>query len=264
MASELERTDQSLGQLHEAGELDDPSRTALETQSVRAELAAGLGGPSTADELLLATILIDDSASIVPNIAEIRHGHNTMLEALEGPGTAEVCVQTRALNGGVLSPYLPIDQAMRLNSHNFGDRQISSAGTPLYRQSVVTLGTVMVKAREEAERGAKVRTFTLIITDAENLWLDSSITAKHVNYVITDMLEYADNHIVAGMGVGERPDISFHDIFDTMGIQRRWMFSSAADAERLREEFDKISRDLKLAAASETGFGQLVSGADPS
>lgn len=259
MASELERASRSLAQLYKAGELDDRSQTALEAPPVRAELAAGLGEPSTADELLLATILLDDSASIVPNIAEIRHGHNTMLDALAEPGTADVRVQTRALNSGILSPYLPIGQAMRLNGSNFGDRQISSAGTPLYRQSVVTLGTVMLKAREESERGAKVRTFTLIITDAEDN-RSESITAKHVGYLVTDMLEYATNHIVAGMGVGERPGISFHEIFRAMGIQRRWMFSSAADAEQLRKAFEKIGSDLRLAAASETGFGQLVAG----
>jgi hypothetical protein len=260
MSNEIERIARSLAQLYDAGELDELSCTTLEAPDVKAAVAAGLGERSTADEVLLTTLLIDDSASIAPNIAEVRRGHNTMLEALlteQTPG--DVRVQTRALNYGVLSPYRPVSQAMMLDSTNFGDKQISSAGTPLYLQSLITLGTVMMKAREEAERGAKVRTFTLIITDAEDN-RSGDITVRHVRQIVTNMLEFATNHIVAGMGIGERHELSFHEIFRAMGIQRRWMFSSAADVDRLREEFDKITRELRLAASSEAAFLQLVAG----
>lgn len=260
MTNELERAKRPLVQLYEAGELDELSCAALETPDIRAAVAAGLGEDSAADELLLATLLIDDSASIAPNIAEIRRGHNTMLEALRAQKTtADVLVQTRALNYGLLSPYRPVNQAMTLDSANFGDKQISSAGTPLYKQSLITLGTVMVKAREEADRGAKVRTFTLLITDAVDN-RSGEFTAQHVRQLVTDMLEFATNHIVAGMGVGERDGLSFHNIFSAMGIQRRWMFSSAADAARLQEEFDKVTHDLLLAASGEAAFLQLVAG----
>lgn len=261
MSSEVERTTRPLAQLYDAGELDDKPRAALEAPSIKAAILGGLGEVSAADELLLATVLIDDSVSIAPNMAEIRRGHNMMLDALRvDESTADVRAQTRALNYGILSPYRPISEAMRLNATNFGDRQVSPAGTPLYQQSLVTLGTVIVKAREEAARGAKVRTFTLIITDGEdNRSVDT--TAGDVRLLVTDMLEFATNHIVAGMGVGEREGIDFHEIFRAMGIQQRWIFSSAADIATLREAFDEISHSLRLAASSETGFLQLAAGA---
>lgn len=257
MAADADRTTLSLQRLYDADELDKESREALEAPAVRRAIEHGLGERSTANELLLATLLIDDSASVAPNIAEIRDGHNTMLEALEDDDiSADVRVQTRALNRGVISPYKSIGQAGRLDTYNFSGGQLSSEGTPLYEQSVITLGTVMVKAREEQDRGTDVRTFTLILTDAENRW-KPDFTARHVQLITTDMLKFATNHIVAGMGVGERDGISFHKVFEEMGIPRRWIFTSGSSAEEIKREFERVVKDLRL-VGTQAGFRQLV------
>jgi hypothetical protein len=260
MTQEIERIAGSLERLYQDGGLAEQTSNALQAPRIKAAIERGLGEQSPADELLLATILVDDSLSIAPNIDEIRRGHNAMLAALrETSSSADVRVLTRALNRGILSQYRPIDQAMTLDTVTFSGRHLSSNGTPLYRQSLVTLGTVMVKAREEEDRGAKVRTFTLIITDAEDN-RSEGIAAKDVHLIVADMMEFATNHIVAGMGVGERPGIDFRAIFRDMGIPERWMFASAATSDDIRKEFERIVKDLRLAASSETQFLQLVAG----
>jgi hypothetical protein len=256
VGSELGRVAGSLERLYGDGGLSDGSSKTLE--KLKTEIVKGLGKVSEADELLLATLLIDDSLSIAPNVAEIRHGHNLMLEALRDEDTtAEVRVNTRALNRGVLSTYQPIGQAIELNTNNFSGSRLSPKGTPLYRQSLITLGTVIVKAQEEEDRGASVRTFTIIITDAEDN-RSYNITAKHVEVIVKDMLELATNHIVAGMGIGERDGIDFRQVFRSMGIPERWIFTSGTSVEEIRKEFKQIIKDLRLATSSEAGFLQLA------
>jgi hypothetical protein len=147
---------------------------------------------------------------------------------------------------------------MELNTSNFSGSSLSD-WTPLYLQSLLTLGTVVAKAQEEEDRGANVRTFTLIITDG----LDNNsgiIAASDVRAVVADMLQFATNHIVAGMGIGELPGVSFRQIFRSMGIPERWIFTAGTSLDELRRVFDEIARKLGLAASSEAGFLQLQSG----
>jgi hypothetical protein len=124
-------------------------------------------------------------------------------------------------------------------------------------QSLLTLGTVITKAREEEARGATVRTFTLIITDGEDN-NSGDITASHVRVLVADMLEFATNHIVAGMGVGER--VNFYDVFESLGIPKGWILTTGADVDTLQAKFRAISRSLGLAASSEAEFAQLAAG----
>ncbi len=260
MGNEIERAVGAIERLYGSGALSQQSADALHgTHRTALEISRGLGEPSSAGELLLATLLVDDSPSIAPNVVEVRLGHNNMLEALRTVDTtAEIRVLTRAFNRGVLSPYRAITQALELDRSNFSGSHLSD-WTPLYLQSLLTLGTVVAKAQEEEDRGASVRTFTLIITDGVDN-NSGTITASDVRAVVTDMLEFATNHIVAGMGIGERPGVSFGQIFRSMGIPERWIFTAGTDVEELREKFNEIVTKLELAASSEAGFAQLVAG----
>jgi hypothetical protein len=248
----------AIERLYGSGALSQQSADALYgTDRAALEISRGLGEPSSAGELLLAALQVDDSPSIAPNVAEVRLGHNNMLEALRTVDTtAEIRVLTRAFNRGVLSPYRHISQAVELDHVNFSGSQLLP-WTPLYLQSLLTLGTVAAKAQEEEDRGARVRTFTLIITDGEDN-KSGSITADHVRAVISDMLEFATNHIVAGMGIGERPDVNFRQVFQSMGIPEQWIFTAGTSTDELRKVFDEIAQALQLAASSEAGFAQLT------
>jgi hypothetical protein len=260
MGDEIGRAAGAIERMYGSGALSQQSADALHgTNRAALEISRGLGEPSSAGELLLAALLVDDSPSIAPNVVEVRLGHNNMLEALRTVDTtAEIQVLTRAFNRGVLSSYRHISRAVELDHVNFSGSQLLP-WTPLYLQSLLTLGTVAAKAQEEEDRGARVRTFTLIITDGEDN-KSASITANHVRAVISDMLEFATNHIVAGMGIGERPDVSFRQVFRSMGIPERRIYTSGTSVKELRETFDEITADLRLAASSEAGFLGLQEG----
>lgn len=258
MGQEIERAAKSLEALYRSGALSDDTKNALlNVRGVANKVAAGLGERSEGDELLLAVILVDDSTSVAANMAEIRLGHKLMLEALRAESFgADVQVHTRTLNGGVMSPYERLAVATALTDQNYsGSRLVPE--TPLYLQGLLTLGTVMVKAQEEEERGVKVRTFSLILTDgADNK--SGAVGANHVHALVTDMLEFSTNHIIAGMGVGEQVD--YRQVFRSMGVPERWIFTPGSSVDELRRIFRQIARSLALAASSEAAFLQLAAG----
>lgn len=257
MAQDVERVIGVLERLYSSGALSQEATDALLTTGKAArDIGRGLGESSAARELLLSTLLVDDSPSIGPHIAAVQLGHDTMLAALAPEqDSADVLVHTRALNCGTLSPYQAITHATRLTDENFS-RYTLLEGTPLYLQSLLTLGTVMAKAQEEEDRGARVRTFTLIITDGEDN-RSGSTTVRHINALVKDMLEFSTNHIIAGMGVGE---FGFRRVFLSMGIPERWIYDAGANADTLRGAFQEVAASLRIAAASEDGFAQLTAG----
>lgn len=256
MGQEIERAAGSLEALYRSGALSNEASDAFAAVEAAADIGAALGKWSANDELLLASILVDDSTSITYQIDEIRSGHKQMLEALRAePFEADVQVHTRLLNHGVLAPYKDLASATALTEQNYNVAHLEKV-TPLYLQSLLTLGTVMAKAQEEASRGVKTRTFTLLITDGGNN--SGSVTANQVRALVTDVLDFATNHIVAAMGIGD-PSY-FQTVFQSMGIPEKWIFTPGASVDELRRMFREIAHSLALAASSETAFTQLLLG----
>lgn len=260
VGTEIDRIASAVEALYSSGAISDETKDALEV--VKDTLATGLGDRSAADELVLVVILVDDSTSVSLNMPEVRVGHQLMLDALRAESfAAEVQVQTRGLNHGVLSPYKSLASAAPLTEQNYASAHLVPA-TPLYLQSLLTLGSLIIKDQEEKERGVSVRTFSLLLSDGEDN-ASRAVTAAHVRALTTDMLNFASNHIVAGMGVGERVD--YHAVFSSMGIPRNWIFTPAASANDLRNAFRRVAHSLALAAASEAQFAvQLTRGPDDS
>jgi hypothetical protein len=257
VSHEIERVADSLELLYGSGALSKPSAELLGQESAKRAIAKGLGPPGVGQEVLLVAILVDDSGSIALNLDEIHLGYERMLEALRGESAnADVQVHIRALNHGVLAPYTPLVRLGGLASLGYDGSRLAPQ-TPLFLQTLLTLGTVTAKAQEEEARGASVRTFTLIISDAEDN-ASKNVTAGQVRVVVTDMLQFATNHIVAGMGVGERVD--FYEVFGSMGIPRNWIFSAGASTDALASMFNVISESLALAAESEVAFLHLEAG----
>jgi hypothetical protein len=260
LSKELERVAGNLESLYSSGALSGESANAL--GKVTLQLGQGLGDVSPSKELLLVSVLVDDSTSIATNIHEIRFGYGRLLEALrEEPFEADVRVHARAMNRGVISPYTALAAAPALTEGNYSGSNLVPV-TPLYLRTLVTLGTAMLKAREEEARGVQVRTFTLVITDGEDN-KSGDVTASHVRFVVTDMLEFSSDHIVAGMGVGERPAVDFRNIFASMGIPQQWRFTPGTSTDELRRAFRRIAKSLCLAASSQDDFAQLAPGPPP-
>jgi hypothetical protein len=254
---EIERAAGLIERLVQRGAVSQETTDALlDTEQAAVEIGRGLGEHSSARDVLLATILVDDSTSIGRLVPEVRYGHSLLLDALASESTtADVQVLTRALNRGVIAPYKSLSRATPLTEANFSGRtQIPH--TPLYLQTVLTLGTVLAKAHELE---GKVRTFTLIITDGMNEATSAPTTARDVRAIVADMMQFATNHIVAGMGIGEYCD--FRAVFREMGIPERWILTTGVSAAELRAKFRQIAESLMLAASSEAEFQrQLASG----
>jgi hypothetical protein len=260
LAEENERAARILKRALVKGDFSEASGQALLTaggEEVGMHLGLPLGTDTAGEgDLLLATILIDDSPSI-GNIEDgmqaVIQGHNYCLEALAEELPSDILVLTRFLNTGTVWPYQPLATAPRLSLENYTLR----ARTPLYRESVLTLGAVMAKAREQRDRGRRVRGFTMIVTDGEDNASDA-VVVDHVRFLVRDMLERWDDYKVAGMGIGE--EFRFKPIFRDMGIPEAWILIAPASAEGIRKLFRRVAKSLQLAASGDEGWRQLEAG----
>lgn len=257
MGAEIALAARLLELAYSDGSLSEESATALQkVPAVASEVGAALGADPTEDEVLLVTILVDDSSSIghiVGGIRAVEEGHDRWLEVLRTEGMTQALVHTRFLNGGTFFPYKALDEATMLSK-----RRLSTEGaTPLYHQSVVTLGSVFAKVRQQEEARRRVRAFTVIITDGGDTGA-YNLTADHVRVLVTDMLEFASNYIVVGMGIGQRE--TFEAVFRAMGIPDRWILNAESTAEDMAATFRTIAKSLALAATSEASFLQLWEG----
>ncbi len=218
------------------------------------QIQAGLGTPAddvTASEVVLVTIMPDDSNSIAwaGNTGNVRAGHNVVLDALsESKQSDELLVHTRLLNGEVIYPFGPLDQAVRLDAGNYDPRY----GTPLYDQSLVVLGGVLAKSQEFADNGVPVRTVTLIVTDGEDI--HSRHTAADVAVVVRAMLAQ-ENHIIAAMGIDDG-HTSFRDVFAQMGILPQWILTPGNTDSEIRKAFQVFSQSAVRASQSAASFSQ--------
>ncbi|NEO87614.1 MAG: hypothetical protein F6J87_25630 [Spirulina sp. SIO3F2] len=223
------------------GTLSNASMQALNVIDIGAEIQAGLGvsvDDVMASEVVLVTIMPDDSGSIRfgGNAQAVRGGHNAVLDALGGtPQSDSILIHTRYLNGFVLYPYCPVDQAVRMNPQNFDPNQ----GTPLYDQTVVLLGTVLAKAQEFEDNGVPVRTITLLITDGGDAHSRRS-GAKEVKAIVQDMLR-VENHIIAAMGIDDEYT-DFRQVFKDMGIRDEWVLTPGNSDKEIRQAFQVFSQ----------------------
>ena len=234
---------------HAEGVLSPSSLQTLTGVDLGAQIQAGLGisvDDVQASEVVLLTIMPDDSGSIrfSGNEPAVRDGHNLVLEALtrskQGDG---VLAHTRYLNGNVLFPYRPIDQAVPMTSKNYSANQ----GTPLYDQSVVLLGSVLAKAQEFTRNGVVARSVTLIITDGADAH-SLRATAADVAALVRDMTR-SESHIVAAMGISDG-STDFRAVFRDMGIDDRWILTPGNNPSEIRRAFQVFSQSAVRASQS--------------
>jgi hypothetical protein len=247
---------------HDEGVLSQDALRALTgVIDIGEQIQAGLGTPAAAvaaSEVVLVTVLLDDSGSIrfSGNTQAVRDGHNGVIDALNASKqSGSVLFYTRYLNGKLINPYRPLAQAERLDAHNYNP----NGDTPLYDQTLVTLGTVLAKSQEFADNGVPVRTVTLIVTDGEDT--SSRAGAKKIRPIIQDML-MAETHIVAAMGIGEslKEQSRFHHVFEEMGIRPEWILTPSTDQHAIRQAFNVFSQSAVRASQSAMNFGQAAVG----
>jgi hypothetical protein len=243
---------------HAEGVLSPASLQTLTAVDLGAQIQAGLGisvDDVQASEVVLLTIMPDDSGSMRHggNEQVVRDGHNLVLDALATSKQRDaILAHTRYLNGHVLFPYRPIDQAIRMTPANYDPRQ----GTPLYDQSVVLLGSVLAKTQEFSENGVLARSVTLIITDGADQH-SSRARARDVAALVKDMAR-AEAHIVAAMGISDGVT-DFQKVFREMGIEDRWILTPGNDSSEIRRAFQVFSQSA-VRASQAAAFGQASIG----
>lgn len=248
-------------QAREEGTISAKALQALTVADVGAQIQSGLGGVKIDDiqasEVVLVTMLIDDSGSIRfgSNAQAVRDGHNLVLDAITASKQQNnILAHTRYLNGFVLYPYVLIEQAARMNQGNYDP----GGGTPLYDQSVVLLGTVLAKTKQEfTDFGVAVRTMTLIITDGQDAGSIHS-KASNVAAIVKDMLK-EEIHIVAAMGI-EDGQTDFKEVFKEMGIRDEWILIPGNTPSEIRKVFQVFSQTAIRASQSAAGFKTAAAG----
>ena len=239
---------------HAEGILSPSGLQTLTSVDLGAEIQAGLGiavDDVQASEVVLLTIMPDDSGSIraAGNEQAVRDGHNLVLEALTRSKQRDgVLAHTRYLNGQVLFPYRPIDQAVPMTPKNYEAMQ----GTPLYDQSVVLLGSVLAKTQEFTRSGVVARSVTLIITDGADQH-SRRATARDVATLVRDMTR-TESHIVAAMGISDGAT-DFRAIFRDMGIEDRWILTPGNNPSEIRNAFQVFSQSA-VRASQAASFSQ--------
>lgn len=257
--SESANINELFEEAQDEGMLSPESAQALIVHDVGAQIQAGLGvnvDDVDASEVVLVTIMPDDSGSIrfAGNAQAIRDGHNMVLDALLASKQQDnILIHTRYLNGTVLYPYCTLEQAVKMDNHNYDPCQ----GTPLYDESVTLLGTVLAKTKEFSDNGVPVRTVTLIMTDGEDMH-SARANPNTVNTLVNDMLR-AENHIIAAMGF-DNGSVRFRDIFKEMGLLDHWILTPGNNQSDIRRAFQVFSQSAVQASQSAVNFSKTAIG----
>lgn len=244
---------------HEEGVLSTDALQVLTVVDLGAQIQAGLGitvDDVQASEVVLVTVMPDDSGSIryAHNAQAVRDGHNLVLDALGASKQRDnILVHNRYLNGQVLYPYCPLEQAERMDGRNYDP----NLGTPLYDQTVVLLGTVLAKAQQFADNGVPARTVTLLITDGADAH-STRFGARDVAALVRDMRR-SETHIVAAMGI-EDGSTDFRRVFSEMGIDDRWILSPKNSQSEIRRAFEVFSQSAIRATQGGVSFSQTAMG----
>ncbi len=239
------------------GAIGNATAQVLAIPDLGAQIQAGLGvsvDDISASEVVLVTMLVDDSGSIsaARNEASIIDGCNVILDSLlASKQSGGVLVSIRYLNGIVLMPYTPLDQAIRLSSTNYS----ANGSTPLYDQSVVTLGQVLAKTQEFTDAGVVCRSVTVIPTDGADC-RSMRNTAGDVAKIVSDMLR-SESHIVIGMGISDG-STDFGSVFASMGIQDKWILTPSNDPSSIRRAFAVVSQSATRASQGAGAFSQTA------
>jgi len=241
------------------GTLSKQSIKALAVVDIGAEIEAAMGvdvDDVQSSEVVLVTMMPDDSGSIrfAGNSQAVRDGHNDVIQALKDSKQSDsILAHNRYLNGDILYPYQPIDQAAQMDSGNYNPGHM----TPLYDQTVVLLGTVLAKSQEFADNGVPVRTVTLIMSDGADTSSNRS-GPRDCAAIVSDLLK-TENHIVAALGVDDG-DTDFHQVFSEMGIPDEWILTTKSTQHDIRQAFLMFSKSAVRASQSAANFSNVAAG----
>lgn len=216
-------------------------------EQIREALGVNVADDVQAREVVLVTIMIDDSASIATrrNTRAVIEGYNLLLQSLlDSKQGNNIFIHTCYLNGQVLYPYTLIQNAVVLDEQNYRP----DGGTPLYDQTVVIFGTVIAKIQECVDNNIPARTITLLVTDGFDEHSRKANPAMCAA-VATDLLA-TERNIVAAMGIDDGKT-NFRQIFQSMGILDQWILTPQSTPSEIRKAFRMVSRTATAVQATQ-------------
>lgn len=231
------------------GGIENSTANILTSADTLAQIRKGMGiSPDqyTESDVLIITILMDDSGSMASNAQNAIDGHNEVIAALKGSKKGgRTIVSCRYINGKVVYPYCKLADALCLDSYNY----IPDGATPLYDQTMITLGGALATSKEYEDAGISVQTWTLIVTDGCD-YGSVKASASDVSTLISSMNNEA--HIVLAMGIDDRKT-NFREVFKSMGILEKNILVGKKDPKEIRAMF-------RMASQSATAFNSPVGG----
>lgn len=213
------------------------------------------------EEVVLVGGLIDDSSSISTNgnTQIVIDGWNACIDALlDSKQEKNIYSHIATLNSGIVHPFMCLVNAEGkqlsppLDTNNYSPW----GGTPLYERAVVFLGTMLAKAQEFSDNGISCRTVTLIVTDGAN---NGRSRAEDVANLSRDLFRQ-ETHIVAGMGIDDGVT-DFNQIFQDMGVPKKWILTPSNDPSEIRSAFQVFSRSaVRASQSSAAAFSKATVG----
>jgi len=258
-------SDNNLNSLFAGSGLDDDAIAALTitADDLGAAINAGLGDIDAdaieamgATEVTLLSLLIDDSSSIgyENNTGVVIDGHNMVLDALNGSKAAgAILVSCQYLNRGVLYPFVPLAQAVRMDRSNYSPNGM----TPLYDKTASTLASMVAKTAELENGGVAVKGVTYVITDGADY--GSRTSPDRVKTIVQDMMR-TESHIIGAMGIDDHGATDFRAVFASMGIPDTWILTPGNTPTEIRAAFGTISQSAVRASQTAGSFSQTAMG----
>jgi hypothetical protein len=260
---------------YDKGILSEVSLAALQIPDIGAAINNALGSEIevSASEAVHVIMLMDDSGSIkfgwdenqqkyVDNSKVICDGHNIVIESLRDSKTRDgIFITTLLLNGNVINSFTHIDDAKILEN---GVNYSADGVTPLYDQSVVTIGSAIAKAQELAGNSIPCRSVILIATDGMDEY-SCNTRVDEVKSVVHDVLQ-TEQYIIAAIGIPsartcyDGQALDFIDIFKKMGIQENWFLTPMARQEAIRAAFQLFSQAATQASQNAESFSKTALG----
>lgn len=245
------------------GDLSQESATALSVPDLGAKIKSGMGASldstNTPSEVVLLSVLIDDSSSMNEGNGVKRtgmiDGHNVFLEAITEAKCEEgIMVHARTMNKGILYKFGPVSKAVLLSNGNYKP----AGGTPLFKEALVLLGTVMAETAKYKAAGIPVRSITVLTGDGGDTGGGDLAALKQL---IEDMRATGD-HIIMGMSIWKNDEEKnlYSNVFPQMGIPSELVLTPKADKHEIRQQFQMVSKSAIAVSKNSAAFSQVAGG----
>jgi len=213
------------------------------TGNLGAVVVAGAAGKAlediTASDVTLITLLVDRSSSIADRRlqAAVRDGQNALVDAFAGAKEKDsvlMALWTFGSSADVLHGYVPVDDAVRLDSKNYRP----GGSTLLYDTWCDALTANVAYAQRLRDGGTPCRSVVVVVTDGEDV--GSRRTAGDCARLSADLLA-SEQFTLAFVGVGK--DVDFHAVAKAMGVPDGCVLvQKDATPSALRAAFVMVSR----------------------